>query len=158
MRLTLAIVVGVGLLALPAHAVPSSESATQTIRLISTPDGQPRTVVDRAPKGTVSPGDVFAERSILRNAVAQFGRPKGAVVGSDVATYTVVSLRRANAKGTVRLPAGTLRIAATLTPQQVTFRVVGGSGRYADARGVLEVRSLNAAGTRVLNVYRLTLP
>lgn len=157
MRLVLAIALGVALLALPAHAERGSAGKTQIIRLVSTAKGKPRTLVDRAPRGTLSPGDVFEERSTLRNAVAQFGRPKGAIVGSDVATYTIVSTSRASVKGSARLPGGTLRIAAVLTPQQIpVFRVVGGSGAFAKARGQLELRSLNVGSA--LNVYRLRLP
>ena len=158
MRIHVAILLGVALLAVPAQAARSSDARTQTIRLVSTADGTPRLLVDRAPKGTPSPGDAFVERSILRNAVAQFGRPKGAVVGSDAATYRIVSASRATVKGTAKLPGGMIRIAAVLTPQRIPiFRVVGGTGDFVNARGEMELRRAGSAGA-ALNVYRLRLP
>lgn len=158
MRLFLPILLSVTLVALPAHAEPSAGAKTQTIQLVSTAKGKPRVLRDRVPKGTLSPGDVFSESSTLRNAVAQFGRPKGAIVGSDVATYTLVSVSRADVKGTARLPGGTIRIAATLTSQRIpSFRVIGGSGAFAHARGALELRESSAPGS-ALNIYHLRLP
>lgn len=88
MRWILAIVLAFVLLALPAPAAPRTDSSTQTIRLISK-TVRYRTLVDRPPKGEPNKGDVEWAKSILSNAVPQFGKPKGATVGSDIATLTV---------------------------------------------------------------------
>lgn len=160
MRSTLAIFIAAALLALPAQAAQSTGSATRTIRLVSTTVSL-RTVVDLAPKGQPSKGDVVLEKSTLRNAVRQFGRARGAVVGSDTGRYTVVSLdpQVITLKLTVKLPGGTLRgtsrIAGNSAP---TIRVVGGTGSFANARGTGEVRAQTGGAQGVLNIYRLQLP
>ena len=161
MRFLLAIVLGVGLLALPAQAADRADSATRTIRLVAT-DATVRVLVDRAPKGTPSKGDVVQERTTLRNAVRQFGRAKGAVVGSDIGNHTINSVGppvRVSLKLTAKLPGGTLRGTATSTGSgNPIIRVVGGTGAFANARGTLEVRDHNGPKPGVLNVYRLRLP
>ena len=84
----------------------------------------------------------------LRNAVPQFGKPKGAIVGSDVGTFTVVSQSSGLAKTTAKLPGGTVRSAGTIrqrSPERVP--VTGGTGAYKDARGVMELKS-KAGGTK----------
>ena len=60
-----------------------------TIRLLGTAAGSGY-LVDHAPKGYPNKGDVVRATSTMRNAVAQFGRPKGAVVGRDVSITTIV--------------------------------------------------------------------
>jgi hypothetical protein len=84
-----------------------------TIRLIAVTT-QHKVLVERAPKNAFSIGDVIWAKSTLRNEVAQFGRPRGAVVGSDLATLTVVSQTKGNVKLTTTLPGGTLRAAGTI--------------------------------------------
>jgi hypothetical protein len=159
-RSALVIALGVAFLALPAQAARSTDSATRTIRLVSTTVSL-RAVVDRAPRGVPNKGDVVQERSLLRNAVRQFERAKGAPVGSDVATYTVVSVNpvRMRMKLTVRLPGGTLRGTAQVVGNTSSvIRIVGGTRNFANARGTGEVRAQTAGAKGVLNIYRLQLP
>ncbi len=153
-----ATVVLVGL-ALPADAAPDTRTEAVTIRLISVTT-ELRVQKDVAPKEVFSPGDVIWQKSVLRNAAAQFGKPKGARVGSDTGTVTIVSRTLVDNKGVSVLPGGTIRIAGRTkaTGTTLTLPVTGGTGRYAGARGKLDVRSLDASGTRASNVYRLTLP
>ena len=94
---------GAALLALPAQAADGSGSASLTIRLLAV-NGTLKVVTDKAPKNRPSKGDVIEERTTLKNAVRQFGKPKGAVVGSDVGTYTFTSPTTANIELTVKLP------------------------------------------------------
>jgi hypothetical protein len=160
MRWALAIVVACFVLALPVQAASPAASATTTIRLISIASGA-GVVVDREPKGQPDVGDAFWVKSTLRNAVAQFGRPRNAVVGSDRATYTIKSETRIEVKVRVALPGGTLDAQANAGVASATkqvIRVTGGTGRFAGASGQAEVRNLNASGTRALNIYRLQLP
>ena len=132
-----------------------------TIRVIGSAAGS-RYLVDHAPKGYPNKGDVVRETSTLRNAVAQFGRPKGATVGSDVWITTIVipPFGRVDVKAATTVPGGTIRAVGTVTATQTTgtFRVVGGTGKYAGARGTLSLRNINASGSRAVIVYRLQLP
>ena len=115
-----------------------------------------RTLTDKAPKGTPSKGDVFSMKSVLRNAVAQFGRPKGAVVGSDVAVLTLLSTPRVRFNVTVKLPGGTIRAGGVIGAVGQKIPVVGGTGAFAGVRGSSEVRRLKP--DVALNIYRLQRP
>ena len=155
MRWGLALILCTVVSALPAHAARSSEFRTMTIRLISVTT-QSEILVDRAPKNSFGIGDVIWTKSTLRNQVAQFGRSKGSLVGTDVATFTFVSNAKGDVKLTTTLPGGTLRAAGRVGPGQVgSIRVLGGTGAFAGAHGVCE--TLNQGRDRV-NVYRLQLP
>ena len=149
------------LVALPVQAASHAGTRTITVRLISTGyEGQ--TVVDRAPKHEVSKGDVIVATSFLRNAVAQLGRAKGAVVGGDSATFTVLTRTHADLRVEMSLPGGTLRAGGRVRLGAVqTYAVTGGTGTFAHARGTGESRALASkwgGGNRRLNVYRLRLP
>lgn len=157
--LTLAAAAALFAVALPARAAPDSPAESLTIRLISVTT-RVKLQKDVAPKQVASKGDVIWQKSILRNAVAQFGKPKGALVGSDTGTITLLSTTLVDNKGVAVLPGGTIRFAGRSAGDVVslTLPVTGGTGRYAGASGKLEVRALNADGSRTTNVYRLTLP
>jgi len=161
MRLTLVLALSLLLLAPPARARQEETSTTLAIRLIVTP-ADSRYLIDRAPKGYPNKGDVIRERSTLLNAVAQFGRPKRVIVGSDVwiTTIAIAPFGKVDVKATTTIPGGTIRAAGTVTAAQTTatFRVVGGTGKYANVRGTISLRNLEANGTRGLAVYRLRLP
>jgi hypothetical protein len=147
--------------ALPVQAAPLAGTRMITVRLVSTGyEGQ--TVVDRAPKRVLSKGDVIVTTSFLRNGVAQFGRPKGVVVGGDHATFTILTSTHADLRVEMSLPGGTLRAGGRvrLGPTQ-TYAVTGGTGRFVHARGTGESRSVAnkwGSGNRRLKVYRLRLP
>ena len=145
---------------LPSLAVGTSgqmrgnAKRTMTIRLVSTITSHTET--DRPPKGG-SKGDKAYVRSTLRNAVPQFGRPKGAVVGSDYEVFTVVSPSVVDVAVAVILPGGTLRLHSRFddsTPP--LLRVVGGTGRYRQAGGTSAGENLPDGRSR--NTYRLRLP
>jgi hypothetical protein len=131
-----------------------------TIRLIETAANSGY-VVDRPPKGYPK-GDVLRSRSILRNAVAQFERPQGAVVGSEtwITTVVIAPFGKLEVKVVSTLPGGTIRARGTVTAADTTvmLRVVGGTGMYVNARGTLNLRNLTANGRRGFGVYRLQLP
>jgi hypothetical protein len=124
------------------------------IRLVSiTTAYEPR---DVAPAGA-SAGDSFFSASRLQNAVAQFGRAKGAVVGSDRGTARFVSATEASVTGVATLPGGSLWFRGRIKEGRVELvPVVGGSGRFARARGTLAITYLGRPGT-ALNVYTVTL-
>jgi hypothetical protein len=113
---------------------------------------------DKAPKSKISPGDRIVSKSTLRNEVAQFGKPKGALVGRDWATVTIVSDTAYEIHGYAVLPGGRILFAGRVRsaagkPEVVP--VTGGTGAFAHARGA---STATGAGTLALNVYRLTLP
>lgn len=144
----------------PATASRTAGETTMTIRLISTPG---RTVVrDLPPKGlklgVPSEGDSISGTSILRNATPQFGKPKGAIVGSDSWSITITTPPQSLLKVQVKLPGGTVRAQGhgSTLKSSITVLVVGGTGAFVGARGTSILRDLS--GDRTLNVYRLRLP
>jgi Dirigent-like protein len=143
-------------LAAPAVGAYDGTTLGLTIRLISRPTAGDF-VKDTAPKGKANFGDVIWVRSRLRNQVTQFGKPKGALVGSDYATVALRSSHDALFSVRVRLPGGTLRVKGhgDLNGTGGVLPVVGGTGRYADARGTSSVRDTRSSS---INVYRLRLP
>lgn len=160
MRWALVLAVSVPVLTVPAQAAQQESLSTTTIRLIGTASGS-RYLVDHAPKGYPNKGDVVRATTTLRNAVAQFVRPKGAIVGNDIwiTTIVIAPFGKAGVKATTTLPGGTIRASGSVTAAQTsaTFRVVGGTGTYARAHGTISWRNLNAGGSRGLSVYRLQL-
>jgi hypothetical protein len=109
---------------------------------------------DVDPKGPSS-GDSILDQDRVLNAVPQFGRPRGAVIGSDTGTfrYGAGSLTFA---GTVTLPGGRLIINGFVRFQGTTTFVVpvtGGTGAFKGAHGTLTV--VAASAKRALNVYRV---
>jgi hypothetical protein len=152
-----AVAIGLSMLPLTAPASPRAEGSVLTIRLISRLANWSRT--DHGPKGP-SKGDKLYVRSVLRNAVAQFGKPKGAIVGRDYEVVTYTSAHAAKVTVRVTLPTGTLqaqdRVRASSGPSQ-TIRVVGGTGRYKGATGTVTTRDL-PDGHSASNIYHLRLP
>jgi ABC-type sugar transport system substrate-binding protein len=140
---------------LAAVLVPSAAQAQSvTIRVTSILVSLKTTDVE--PKGVVSRGDHNDYRNVLRNAVAQFGKAKGARVGSDSGRLTFTGAHTARYSGTARLPDGTLIVRGTVRSvgKSLQYPVVGGTGRYASARGTLTV---GTGDERAPNVYRLVL-
>ncbi len=110
---------------------------------------------DIGPKGA-SKGDTVFYRDGLVNAADQFGRKKGARVGSDTGTLTFTGPHTATFKGTARLPGGTLRISGvvyTSSTHELVFQVTSGTGAFAGKTGTLTV---GAGRNHVLNTYRLS--
>jgi hypothetical protein len=113
--------------------------------------------IDKQPKGT-SKGDRIVQRNRLLNAVRQFGKKKGARVGTDSGTLVFTSAHSARFVGTTKLPGGTIKLKGVVRPLAdggLQIPVTGGTGRYAEATGTLRVAP---GDKKVLNVYQLTLP
>jgi len=111
---------------------------------------------DVLPKGT-SRGDRIVMRDRLLNAKAQFGRAKGAVVGSDGGTMTFTGPHTASFSGRAVLPGGTLRLSGRVVPvaNGLVIPVTGGTGRFSRAKGFVVVGHGNKTAA---NTYILTLP
>jgi hypothetical protein len=147
-------------MALPAAGSEAAVAKSVTIRVLVMP--VTRTIKDVPPKtfkvtGEWSKGDTFSGTSILRNAVSQFGKPKGARIGTSSFTDIALSSQMVRTDGVARLPGGTLHIrgVAPIGPT-VKLPVVGGTGIYAGATGVVEGRHLANGDT--LDVCRLQVP
>jgi hypothetical protein len=134
---------------------PAAEAKKLTIAVTSVSISVKPT--DVAPKGA-SKGDTVAYRDRLVNAKAQFGRAKGAAVGSDRGTMTFTSAHAARFSGVAVLPGGTIRLegkVSALPNKTLVIPVTGGTGRFAKAKGFVLV---GPGSKRALNTYALTLP
>jgi len=147
--------------AVPAVASDTTAAKSVTIRVLVMP--VTRTFTDVAPKthattGEYTKGDTLRGTSILRNAVRQLGKPKGARIGTSSFVETALSPQRIRFDGVSRLPGGTVHARGVLheVGGKLTVAVVGGTGLYAAATGVIEGSHLPSGVT--LNVARLQLP
>ena len=147
-------------MALPAAASDAAAAKSVTIRVLVTP--VTRTIKDVPPKtirstGEWSKGDTLSGTSILRNFVPQFGKPKGARVGTSSFTDIALSSQLVREHGIARLPGGSVHVRGVVPiGPTVKIPVVGGTGIYAGATGVVEGRHLANGDT--LNVCRLQVP
>jgi hypothetical protein len=150
--------VRIGLVLLAALAVAGSAGAASgpaTIRVWSIPTSN--RITDVSPKGRLNAGDVVQQRTRLVNAVRQFGKPSGAVVGYDESVIRLTSATRAVVDTVAHLPGGTLHAhgIVTLGRSPSTIHVSSGTGVFTGAQGTTtETDYANA--NRALNVYRLT--
>ena len=145
-------------LALPAQAVRQVDAREMTIRLLST-DTDSKVLTDRTPIGRASKGDLIVVSATLRNAVAQFGRSKGSVVGNATTVFTIRSRMLADVIVESSLPGGWLRAAGrTRLGARQMYTVTGGRGRFALARGTGESTALPCHCSRRVLLYRLRVP
>jgi hypothetical protein len=138
-----------------ASAAEARETGTMTIKVVSVLNGYGQTDVE--PKG-LSAGDRIKMTDRLYNAVPQFGKAKGALVGSDSATLTTLNgAQTAAFRGVARIPGGTVAVRGVVTlAGQGSTNVVGGTGRFAKATGRVAVGPASKSG-RALNLFYLTL-
>jgi hypothetical protein len=136
----------------------STGPRTMTIRVLaSVTKANP---VDLPPRNVQNKGDRVFVESQLRNAVPQFGQPKGSIVGIDYSTITYISSTKRLVSDPVPLPGGGLRLRGTLNVSNpralVKIPVISGTRDFEGATGYSEARS--APGQQTLNVYHLRLP
>jgi hypothetical protein len=116
--------------------------------------------VDLPPRNVQNKGDRVFVESQLTNAVPQFGRPKGSIIGQDYSTITYLSPTERLVNVQITLPGGGLHLRGTLNVSDpaavVKIPVISGTRDFAGATGVSEARS--APGNHTLNIYRLKLP
>jgi hypothetical protein len=144
------------LLATPADATRTSRRSL-TLDLLSTTLAN-GIVKDLPPKNKRSVGDVFWAHSSLTNRRPQLGRRSGAIAGVDYARFTVLSAHTLLVNVKAVLAGGAIRSKGRVDDrtQSDVIPVVGGTGRYAGARGSLLNRQLDQAVA--INVYRLRFP
>jgi hypothetical protein len=136
----------------------STGPRTMTIRVLaSVTKANP---VDLPPRNVQNKGDRVFVESQLRNAVPQFGQPKGSIVGIDYSTITYISSTKRLVSVQVTLPGGGLPLRGTLNVSNpralVKIPVISGTRDFEGATGYSEARS--APGQQTLNVYHLRLP
>ena len=145
-------------MALPAAASDAATAKTFTIRVYvkevtqSIKDVPPKTIVGFE----YTKGDTIRGTEILRNAVRQFNKPKGANVGTDRYVILAVAYQKVRADFVARFPGGTVHAHGEGRPGSGKVPIVGGTGLYAGATGVAEGRHL--PNGKKLNIYRLQVP
>ena len=127
------------------------QRAVRVIRLVAVNISGARD--QNPPAGVV--GDVVTGTDRLRNAVRQFGKPRGAVVGRACYRTVLETATVASVDVTATLPGGTIRARGQVDFRRDSnvIRVVGGAGAFARASGIVEEKVLRSDQT--LNVYRL---
>jgi hypothetical protein len=143
--------------ALPASASNAATAKSLTIRVYvkevtqSITDVPPRTF---RVGHEYTKGDTIRGTESLRNAVRQFNRPKGASVGTDRYVITAVARQQIRVDFVTTFPGGTVHAHGEGTAgSKPEVPVVGGTGSYAGATGVIDGQHL-ANGEKV-NIYRL---
>jgi hypothetical protein len=143
-----------------ASVASSAESGQRVITVLSK-TASTDALRDRPPKGA-SKGDVTVGSSVLRNAVAQFGKAKGAVVGRDRWRSEAESANVAAFRVTATLPGGTIscRGRVDFRRARLILRVVAATGVFARASGTCEATRApkNPYGADSLNAYKLAIP
>jgi Dirigent-like protein len=146
-----------GVAALVLAAGASARPGATIIRVVSIATAAK--THDAPPKGP-SKGDYVVIDDKLTNQVAQFGRKKGALVGTDHAVERNIGSNRVMVDGIARLPGGTIHFKGELkvdTNGIAGVKVVGGTGDFQSAKGVVAIKNLTKDGKVALNVYSITL-
>ena len=158
--MTKAIAIGLAAALLGTSSAAGATRSTTVIKLFSK-DGTVRLVDTTPPKGA-SAGDYISASSSLRNAVAQFGKPRGALVGSDRGRLDLLTPTTSGARVVATLPGGSIAYGGGWKngADRQVLRVVGGTGRFAKATGTCVVTRAprNPYGADSLNVFTLQLP
>jgi hypothetical protein len=145
---------------LGAHVASGAQSGQRVIKVLSRTIKE-RVSEDKAPKGA-STGDVVVGHSVLRNAVAQFGKAKGVVIGRDQYRIVLKTPNTSAIRVSVTLPGGTIACRGTLFRSRASqsLRVVQGTGIFTRATGTCDGIDApkNPYGAGALNVYRLRIP
>jgi dirigent-like protein len=129
-----------GFLALAAAGAAGAQDSPRTLELVSVE--QRCGTADNGRRGD-SLGDLLACRGSLR----ENGRAVGHVHWTCV--YLGAERRGEDCTATVNLAGGTLQLAGVLSHMspRSTWAIAGGTGDYAGARGIAELRQLSATRT-----------
>ena len=149
------------MLVLAASVLPAAAPAkdkTMTIKILSLI----RVTVphDTAPKGRENKGDYVTYRALLVTVGPLFGKKKKNIpVGYELGKQTFTSATDASIKSEVTFPGqGTLRVRGamrTLKNGLTRVPIVGGTGKFAGARGELLI---GPGDLKSVNTYHLSIP
>src|SRR5829696_5911223 len=142
--------VAVAVLVMVAGPGAFAAERADTLRLVATLSS--RQSVDVGGAGR-SPGDLVVELSGLRRAADQTDVAVGGPVGANTVATTRLAGNVGNVVSTAVVPGGTITAGGVSTGRQLA--VLGGTGDYANARGSLVVKRLDAR--RSLLVFTLFL-
>lgn len=98
-----------------------------------------------------TPVRYVTELDRLYNIVPQFGKKTRVLVGTDRSVLVHFLSGRVWISVVAKLPGGTIYVRGDL--RQGIATMTGGTGRYASARGTLEIRDLNVPSLAE-NIYR----
>lgn len=143
---------------LVAALAPAAQAAKKmTIKLES--HVRVARVYDLPPKGRENKGDYIKYQDLLLNTEPRFGRKKGVAVGYDKGTLTYTSATDARVSGSAHFPTlGTITYKGamkSLKNGSSSVRIIGGTGKFSGARGVLIIGPGNQVA---MNTFRFTLP
>jgi hypothetical protein len=144
----------VAVVALAAVALPATAAMVGARTIVVTSVTVKYVSHDRGAKGP-SKGDTAVYRDRLLNAKAQFGKKKGANVGTDSGRLTFTGAHTATFKGKAKLPGGTLTLSGgvySLQNGDFVVPVTGGTGAFAGMTGTLTV---GTGKNHVRNTYTL---
>ena len=147
-------------MALPAAASEAAFAESVTIRVYVKEVTQ--SIKDVPPKtlrlgNEYTKGDTVRGTEILRNAVRQFNKPKGANVGTDRCVIIAVAFQKVRVDFVTRFPGGTVHAHGEgKIGSKPKVPIVGGTGLYAGATGDIEGQHL--ANGEKLNIYHLQIP
>ena len=141
-------------LALLTASPASSQREPQVIRVLSV--GRHFYPIERLHEHRLPQiGDSYALGGSL---YAWAGQKRGKRVGRFEGQVTVVSRRRGHMSATETLPGGTLAVAGGMPLFEVPvarLAVIGGTGRFAGARGTLTVRDVGGPDDKAALTFRL---
>ena len=134
-----------------AMLVPAG-TASSTATVLRFKDAQTSFVL--SPQGAPAVGSRLILTKTLYNAAPQFGKAKGARVGSVEVLCTIVSMSRAQCSVTAHVPNGEIVAmgAMKITDNGLsrnTFAIVGGAGAYSAARGIVLSRDVSETSSLV---------
>jgi hypothetical protein len=144
--------------------VPAGGLARTALVITAKTTQGPTVTHPHAPPGGV--GDTFASSLKLVTVTAQLGKPEGATLGTMRFSYTIrkqctsfgkTCVATADFETVTTLPGGTVIAngeALSIAHPSITIPVVGGTGRYAGARGTV---TISPSSTKT-STYRLRLP
>ena len=137
-----------------AVALPAAAATARARTIVVTSVTLKYVSHDAGAKGP-SKGDSAVYHDRLLNAKAQFGKKKGAKVGTDSGTLSFTGAHTATFKGKAKLPGGTLTLSGdvyTLQNGDLVIPVTGGTGAFAGLTGTLTV---GTGKNHVRNTYTL---